>query len=572
MRARTLARRTRAVASAPSALAAVEPLSPAGLVFLRGGDADARLRELAAGRLAARPLLGALSEVLLDDRVYEALGYRSLGDYGRERLGVAARTVREWARVWRRLGELPLLRHAFLAGEIGFAVTRRVVGLATPETEAACLETVRGRTLRAVQAIVAAVREADAEVPTATADLAETEPERVLVRLSCTPREALLWRAALELARRVAGEELPVWRCAEMVAAEAASAIGAEPLEGVGAGVGAGVGEGAAGIAPAPSRAATPDRTDPAMDRAGPAPDSNEPGLRDHAFPGLRWSPAPPARLPAELAAMVEGLDQAPPREIDRRLRAAIGFLQALDLETGRILRQMADRKLFAELGFADLARYAAERLDVSPRTARRLVALARTEHRAPAVAIAFRQGRIHAFQAQVLARVADLGSARVWVERARAVTLRRLEEDSEGAPPEPAAIAFPAPLEVAEFFHTMLARAGSLERVLAHAIRTWVEQGKLFDDYADFERDGFRCTAPGCTRRRNLHSHHIRYRSHEGPDEPWNRTTLCAYHHERALHLERTIRIRGHAPDRLVFALGREPAERFRSGDVRIP
>ncbi len=232
----------------------------------------------------------------------------------------------------------------------------------------------------------------------------------------------------------------------------------------------------------------------------------------------------------------------------------------------------MVDRKLFLELGIPDLARYAEERHDLSPRTARRLVALARSEHRAPEVATAFRQGRIHAFQAHVLARVADLASARAWVERAEQVSFRRLEEDVEGAPPEPAAIAFPAPPEVAEFFFQMLARAGSLERLLAHAIRSWVEQGELFEDYADFERDGFRCTAPGCTGRNNLHSHHIRFRSHQGPDEPWNRTTLCAYHHERALHLERTIRTRGRAPDRLVFALGPEPAERFRSGDVRIP
>jgi hypothetical protein len=73
----------------------------------------------------------------------------------------------------------------------------------------------------------------------------------------------------------------------------------------------------------------------------------------------------------------------------------------------------------------------------------------------------------------------------------------------------------------VADFFLAMLARAGSLERLLAHAIR---------------------------------------------------RTTLCAWRHERALHPERTLRIRGRAPDGLVFALGPEPAERFGSGNVRIP
>lgn len=44
---------------------------------------------------------------------------------------------------------------------------------------------------------------------------------------------------------------------------------------------------------------------------------------------------------------------------------------------------------------------------------------------------------------------------------------------------------------------------AGLLERLLAHAIVTWVERGEQFDDYADFERDGHRCSVPGCTARR---------------------------------------------------------------------
>ena len=548
MRARALARRT-----AWPRPAAVHRLSPAALVFLRGRDADARLRELAAARVAARPLLGALGVALIGRRVYEAVGYRSLGDYGRERLGVGARSIREWARVWRRLCELPVLRRAVLAGEIGWAVARRVVGLVTAETQEVCLAAVRGRTLRAVNAIVAAVRRAEEQVaaePRTPALAEESEADRVLVRFACTPREADLWRAALELARRVAGEELAVWECAERVAAEAASAVGVEPPL---------AGEESVS---AHSRVAAPGR-------ARHGPDANEHGLRDEAFPRVRWTPAP-GRLSARLAALAEGLESAGSREIDRRLRAAIAFLQTLDLETGRILRQMADRGLFAEVGFAGLARYAEERLEICARTARRLVALARAEHRAPEVAIAFRRGRIHAFQAQVLARAAHLESARAWVERARQVTLRRLEEEAEGALPTRAVVAFRAPPEVAAFFLSMLAHADSLERLLAHAITTWVEAGARFDDYADFTRDGFRCTVPGCTARRNLQSHHIRFRSAGGPDEPWNRTTLCAQHHQRGVH-GGTLRIQGRAPHALVYALGPEPAERFRSGDLRL-
>jgi hypothetical protein len=508
------------------------------LVGLRGRDADGRLREIGAARVAVRPVLGALARALVEGRAHEALGYRCLGDYARERLGMGARAVREWARVWRQLDALPRLRGAVLSGEVSFSVARRIVGLVTPESEEACLESVRGRTVRAVDAMLRAARAAEASQ---AADGSPTpiagEESRVCVRLPCGAREAVLWRAAVELARRTAGEALPVWQCAERIAAEAGSRIG-------------GPADGAGEIAGVPAS-------------RGPHA-SDEPGPREQAYPDVSWRVLS-GTVPAEIEALARDLDSADAREIDRRLRAAIGFRQSVDFETGRLLRQMVDRRLFAELGFPSLGRYAEERLDLAPRTARRLVSLARVEHRAPPVAHAFREGRIHAFQAHAVAPVADLANARAWVARAEAVTLRRLEDDLEGQ--RPGAIVFHAPPEVASLFLAMLARVGSLERLLAHAIATWVADGERFRDYADFRRDGFRCTVPGCTARRNLQSHHVRFRSAGGPDVPWNRTTLCAHHHLRGVHAG-IVRIRGRAPDGLVFAFG---GERYRSGDVRI-
>jgi hypothetical protein len=555
MRGRAFSRRV----ADPNPAGSVEraALTVGALVFLRGPDADAKLRELDAARRAMRPVLGTLAGAFVARRAAHALGYRSLGDYARERIGVGARCLREWARVWRELEALPRLRRGVVEGEIGWEVARRVVGLATPETETECLEAVRGRTVRAVEAIVAAVRAGERA---ARAGFVETgidrsdgaAPEREVVRVACTQREIVLWRAARELARRVAGEELPAWECTERIAAEAASAMGAEG-----------------------SGSARPKSRDAAeRPRSGGAAEVRETrgvdehGLRGVAFPGLRWRTAP-TRLPQGVSALLAALEDASPRDLDRRLRAAVAFLQTVDLEAGRILRQMCDRRLFAEVGFPGLARYAEERLDMSPRTARRLVAMARSEHRTPEVATAFRRGRLHGLHVQLLARVAHAGNAHRWVERARQVTVRRLEEDVE-ARERGTAIAFRAPPEVAALFRAMLARAGSLERLLAHAIRTWVEAGARFRDYADFGRDGFRCTVPGCTARRNLHSHHVRFRSAGGADEPWNRTTLCAHHHQRGVH-GGTLRIRGQAPDALVYALGPVPAERFRSGDVRM-
>jgi hypothetical protein len=329
------------------------------------------------------------------------------------------------------------------------------------------------------------------------------------------------------------------------MAAEAASMVGApedaEPAE-----------------APGPGHRSSP--------RSSQAPEP--PALREQAFPGLSWR-ALVSGLPDEVGALAQDAAECPAREIDRRLRAAIAFLQSVDFEQGRVLRQMQDRGLFAELGFANLGEYARERLGSSPRTARRLVALARTGHRAPAVASAFRRGQVHALQAHALARVAGVETARAWVERAKQVSFRRLEEEVE----ERTGLAFWAPKSVAAFFLAMLRRAGSLARLLAHAVREWVRRGEQFRDHADFGRDGYRCTAPGCTQRRNLQSHHIRFLGRGGPDVAWNRTTLCAWHHLRALHGLGTLRIAGRAPGGLVFELGPEgQGERFASGDVRFP
>jgi hypothetical protein len=181
-------------------------------------------------------------------------------------------------------------------------------------------------------------------------------------------------------------------------------------------------------------------------------------------------------------------------------------------------------------------------------------------------VAGAFRQGRITALQAEVLLRADSqaLERAEGWggerVANACRTTLRGLEDDA----PPPLVVRAPRP--VARLFRALMRQLG-LERVLDHALATWLEAGKLVVDYADFARDGWRCTVPGCTARRNLQSHHIRFRSRGGPDESWNRTTLCAFHHLRGVHAGR-VRIRGRAPAHLVYRLG---IGAFASGDRKL-
>ncbi len=127
-------------------------------------------------------------------------------------------------------------------------------------------------------------------------------------------------------------------------------------------------------------------------------------------------------------------------------------------------------------------------------------------------------------------------------------------------------------PREVAVLF-CALRRVVSFEQMLDHALETWL----LRDPTARrpdpvIERDGYRCAVPGCTSRRNLHDHHIAFRSAGGSDAPENRISLCAFHHHRCLHAG-LLRVLGRAPGELVFELGLRangpPLARYRSGDV---
>jgi hypothetical protein len=72
------------------------------------------------------------------------------------------------------------------------------------------------------------------------------------------------------------------------------------------------------------------------------------------------------------------------------------------------------------------------------------------------------------------------------------------------------------------------------------------------------FIRDGWRCTAPGCTSRRNLEDHHLVYRSRNGSGSLSNRTTLCRFHHQRGEH-GGLASCAGQAPLGVAWRLGRD-------------
>jgi hypothetical protein len=151
----------------------------------------------------------------------------------------------------------------------------------------------------------------------------------------------------------------------------------------------------------------------------------------------------------------------------------------------------------------------------------------------------------------------------------------------------ETCAVRFIGPAEIVRLFEAVLCsvrrriervtgrmptRGQALEAMLDHVLEAWgANDERIARRHRVFARDGWRCVVPGCSSMRNLHDHHVVFRSQGGGDELSNRTTLCAFHHVRGVHAGR-VSVRGKAPDSLRFALGlradRAPLVEYRAGD----
>jgi hypothetical protein len=94
---------------------------------------------------------------------------------------------------------------------------------------------------------------------------------------------------------------------------------------------------------------------------------------------------------------------------------------------------------------------------------------------------------------------------------------------------------------------------------LLEEFVQTWDRQQRSANPARDaiYIRDGWRCSAPGCTSRRNLEVHHVVYRSQGGSDALLNRLCLCRFHHQLGEHGE-LASCSGSAPLAITWRLGR--------------
>src|SRR3954469_11716496 len=97
---------------------------------------DALLVRVARGRGALDVAVGEALDLLGSGARVSILGHSGIGDYARERLGIAASTAQKMVRFARRLRERPLLRAAVRAGEVPVRAAEAVMAEARGEKEA----------------------------------------------------------------------------------------------------------------------------------------------------------------------------------------------------------------------------------------------------------------------------------------------------------------------------------------------------------------------------------------------------------------------------------------------------
>ncbi|HXC50268.1 MAG TPA: HNH endonuclease signature motif containing protein [Candidatus Limnocylindrales bacterium] len=434
----------------------------------------------------------------------------------------------------------------------------------------------------------------------------ESDPEiRWSINVSRTGRR--LWRAVREAASRVAGSPLSPAQVLELVAAEAASG---SPNEFVGADA-----KWSPSFDDHQRRLLALQRSDEARGRRTLFAYLAETGVAE-GFPWL--APATYDAGPAAcLEKLTEDLETADAFELDRRLRDAHRAMQRIDYQMGALLRIGVDRRLFREIGFATVKLYVESRLGCSARKVWSLIAIERETWRScEQLRAAWRDGEISHLAACTILPVVGPHYGEQWIRRAREVTLRRLAEEvawalefgerastsGRPAPPplhadlkidglagvtvdevqmrahgediprlklpgEEVRIAFSLPVSVAALVESMLfqvnggrgARGRAFERMIARALLEWTSAPRHRDPV--FERDGWRCTVPGCSSRRNLHDHHVKFRSAGGSNARGNRTTVCAAHHLHGIHAG-IVQASGLAPHDITWELGCRPGE----------
>ena len=612
---------------------------------------DIELCGVSRTEAAARRELGSVAHVLLRRRGYRRLGFVRVQDYARERLGVSGRTLQEAAWLATRLDRLPAVGTAFDRSDISWTQARAICRVASATDERHWLELAARHSVAELKRLAERARAAKSAAPDTDADAdSDSDDENVIdgepalrLRLACPARIRGLWRWAVELASRMAGEPLSAWRAAEIIAAEGLS----------GRPDGADIGERALVACMRPPRAARASTNDGAA--VTEVTQSSNVSTMARAV-----GAADPEPLALVSDPQPADTSTADPFALDARLADAMRVIRTGEPRIGHLLRIVVSHRFYRILGFHSVEAYVRERLGISVRKAWALLKIEKATRGKGAFGHSYFEGELSWARALALLPVVDHDNADAWVTQAQTVTVRRLCDEVNAVlqardilgtdvtldlPPldapltsleafakydragrgtshapavqngahmpihdpaandrsatacgscddndvtpraEPVAAAervaaeldrdrraaselcdvevqFTAPASVVALFRDVLdafqrpgaPRWTALEGLLLHVIACW--EGAPHHRDPIFARDGWRCVVPACSSRRNLHDHHLQFRSRGGTNARWNRSSVCVAHHLHGLHTG-AIRASGRAPDAIQWELG---------------
>ncbi|HWE25198.1 MAG TPA: HNH endonuclease [Myxococcales bacterium] len=494
---------------------------------LRSEAADplvALLTRVARGRAALDIAIGEGLLGLREGNRTMRFGYAGIGDYARERLGIAAGTALKLARRAERLRSVPLLRNAVWLGVISLSKTDAILPVARGEDEASWVERARRDTVRALEK---AVRASGAVVPEE-----EEKWERVFVQLF--PDAKPTWDKALELAGREVGLAAPKWQRVNAICEEY---LGAH---------------------------APPDEDGDEVMRS-PVGNWLEELKEDLEKVSQQW-----AFLDRETA-VVAPVPIVPQMEdavlLDEELRRLAATRTEWDEVFGHLAMVFKMTGLWREAQFASFDHFCEEQLGMGGRTVEQRIALERRLYALPKLRQALRDGRVSYEKARAIAWTADDTTEEQWIARAQTMTCialrREIEEHEEGQISTRGGFDLRMPARVRRVLEDAIRAARKeagkwitpsecLRRIAQHFIDVWEKGRKERNTVQNRvrKRDKGFCQVPWCSRVM-AHVHHIIRRSQGGSNDPSNLISLCVAHHLHGVH-DGWIRVSGKAPDKL--------------------